>query len=110
MDNCTHLCGDRDAKEALQYTQNTSVFLSFVLVHVPLTNVSAAWSFLTGFFCWFLDNKTKEKIYHGCSFLTRILTEPREAYKSCRKAQKVDTLDMGRDSIMKGELTKKDRG
>jgi hypothetical protein len=48
--------------------------LFFILVHVPLTKVSAAWSFLTGFLCWFLDNRTKEKIYHGCAFLTRILT------------------------------------
>ena len=107
---CTHLCCDKDIKEALQYTQNTSVLLFFILVHVPLTKVSAAWSFLTGFLCWFLDEKTKEKIYHGCAFFTRILTEPLETYKSYRNAQKVDTLDMGRDLIRKGELTKKDRG
>jgi len=70
-----HIC-EKDMKESLVYMQNTSVCVFFLLVHVPLTKFSAAWSFLTGLTIWFLDNKTKANIYHAMTFATRIFIEP----------------------------------
>lgn len=71
-----HLANDKEIKRALQYTQNTSVFLFLVLVHVPLTKVSAAWSFCTCFVVWLIDSRTKETVYHMCAFISRVFFSP----------------------------------
>ena len=88
---CAHL-RDRKEKEALQYMQNTSIILFFLLVHVPLSKMSAACSFATGFTVWFLDNKTKAVIYRMCTFITRAIINPAEACRQWRKSAKVDSM------------------
>ena len=91
--------------------QNTSIVVFFLLLHIPLTKVNAAFSFLTGFTVWFLDNKTKASIYHACGFVTRALCDPKGSYKQWKKSHaKLSFLDTGRASIMnKGHMSKKDR-
>ena len=73
LEKCSSV--DKEVKSALQYTQNMSICIFFVLVHIPLTKFSAAWSFLTAFTVWFLDTKTKEYIYHLVGFITRVFTD-----------------------------------
>ena len=92
------------------YMQNTSVLVFFVLIHVPLTKVSAIWTFLTGFTVWFLDSKTKATIYHGMKFLTRLFVDPQAAYKQWVKSRKYDSLlDTGRNAIANDKYSKRDR-
>lgn len=91
--------------------QNVSIVVFFLLVHIPLTKLNAAFSFLTGLTVWFLDSKTKASIYYACTFLTRVLVDPAGSFKQWRKSEaQVNLLDTGRGSILtRDHLSKKDR-
>lgn len=92
------------------YMQNISVFFFFVLIHLPLSQLNAAFSFLTAFTVWFVDNKTKATIYYTCTFVTRVMVSPREAFKKWKKDRKIDPLgDLGRTQIDREILSKKDK-
>ena len=54
-EKCMHNIGERDVKESLIYVQNLSVVSFFLLVQLPLSRVSALFTFATGFLVWFID-------------------------------------------------------
>lgn len=80
-----------------------------VLIHIPLTKVSAAWSFCTCFLVWFIDSRTKETIFNVCRLFAHMFFSPTEACRMWRKSQKVYNLDTARGSISQGMMSKKDR-
>lgn len=110
LESCKHFMTDPEFMRALQYMQNTSAFLFLLLVHVPLSKMSALWSFGTCFIVWFIDNRTKETIYNICAFISRVFFSPTEACKRWRKSQKeVHALDTARGSLSAGIISEKDR-
>ena len=107
--NTEHL-RDKDIKQAISYMQNFSVVTFFVLVHIPLSQVNAAFSFITAFTIWMVDSKTKASIYYAVTFMTRVIVSPKAAYKQWRKNQKVDPLgELGRSQIDREIISKKDK-
>ena len=54
---------DKDIKQQLKYIENICVLAFILLVHIPLSNVSIGWTFLTGFIPWFVDTETKLLVY-----------------------------------------------
>ena len=94
----------------MTYIQNTSVVIFFTLIHIPLSQVNAAFSFLTAFTIWLVDNKTKASIYYAATFVTRCLITPKAAYRKWKKDRKVDPLgDLGRSQFDKEIISKKDK-
>lgn len=91
-ENCTHLL-EKEWKVQAQYIQNTSACVFFLLVHIPLTKVSAAFSFLTAFTAWLIDNKTKMQVYEACQAIVNFIASPCDVIKQRKMAQTM-TLDM----------------
>lgn len=76
LDNsCDHLT-QRQFKDSYRVLQDIASLTFFFLVQIPLTQVSAAWSFLTAFTIWFLDSKTKLMIYSWVHFFTNLIVHP----------------------------------
>lgn len=79
----------------------------FLLVHVPLTKVSAAFSFLTAFTAWMVDNKTKMQIYEACQAIVNFIASPCNAINKRKIAQTL-TFDMpGNVQVSTQKLSKK---
>ena len=76
--NCTHLL-DSEWKQQAYFIQNTSVFVFLLLVHIPLTKVSAAFSCITGFVAFLIDNKTQMTAYEMCKASIELACDPRNA-------------------------------
>ena len=91
-ENCTHLL-QKEWKVQAQYIQNTSVCVFFLLVHIPLTKVSAAFSFLTAFTAWLIDSKTKMQIYEACQAIVNFIASPRSVINKSKMVQTL-ALDM----------------
>jgi len=85
---CHHLL-DKMYKSQLQTIQNISATMFFLSVHVPLARMSPAWSFLTAFTVWLLDNKTKAEIYRATYKFAQFFANPQAFVNSWRKRESI---------------------
>ena len=72
-----------------------------------MTKVSAAFSFLTAFTAWMVDNKTKMQIYEACQAIVNFIASPCNAINKRKIAQTL-TFDMpGNVQVSTQKLSKK---
>ena len=80
-----------------------------MLVHVPLTKMSAAFSFCTAFTAWLIDNKTKMQIYESCQSVVNFVSNPKSTINRKKMAQTF-TMDMpGNSQVSTQRLSKKSK-